>query len=228
MSDTLKEKTVYILKGIIVMLLFFNSNYIKLFFATILNIKIKNISNLNYLILTILSDVVLSFIFYLIYRKELKKDFNTFKNNFNKCFDSGLKYWLIGLSIMVIANILIAMFTPLSNSTNEKSVQSLIPTSPALMFIAAGIFAPIIEEITFRKTFQTIFKNKWTFALISFLVFGYIHVMNSNNPLELLYIVPYGSLGLVFALTDYETNTVFTSIMMHMIHNSMLIILSLL
>ncbi|MBD9098071.1 CPBP family intramembrane metalloprotease [bacterium] len=228
MSDTLKEKTVYILKGIIVMLLFFNSNYIKLFFATILNIKIKNISNLNYLILTILSDIVLSFIFYLIYRKELKKDFNTFKNNFNKCFDSGLKYWLIGLSIMVIANILIAMFTPLSNSTNEKSVQSLIPTSPALMFIAAGIFAPIIEEITFRKTFQTIFKNKWTFALISFLVFGYIHVMNSNNPLELLYIVPYGSLGLVFALTDYETNTVFTSIMMHMIHNSMLIILSLL
>lgn len=228
MSDTLKEKTVYILKGIIVMLLFFNSNYIKLFFATILNIKIKNISNLNYLILTILSDVVLSFIFYLIYRKELKKDFNTFKSNFNKCFDSGLKYWLIGLSIMVIANILIAMFTPLSNSTNEKSVQSLIPTSPALMFIAAGIFAPIIEEITFRKTFQTIFKNKWTFALISFLVFGYIHVMNSNNPLELLYIVPYGSLGLVFALTDYETNTVFTSIMMHMIHNSMLIILSLL
>ena len=228
MSDTLKEKTVYILKGIIVMLLFFNSNYIKLFFATILNIKIKNISNLNYLILTILSDIVLSFIFYLIYRKELKKDFNTFKNNFNKCFDSGLKYWLIGLSIMVIANILIAMFTPLSNSTNEKSVQSLIPTSPALMFMAAGIFAPIIEEITFRKTFQTIFKNKWTFALISFLVFGYIHVMNSNNPLELLYIVPYGSLGLVFALTDYETNTVFTSIMMHMIHNSMLIILSLL
>ena len=228
MSDTLKEKTVYILKGIIVMLLFFNSNYIKLFFATILNIKIKNISNLNYLILTILSDVVLSFIFYLIYRKELKKDFNTFKSNFNKCFDSGLKYWLIGLSIMVIANILIAMFTPLSNSTNEKSVQSLIPTSPALLFIAAGIFAPIIEEITFRKTFQTIFKNKWTFALISFLVFGYIHVMNSNNPLELLYIVPYGSLGLVFALTDYETNTVFTSIMMHMIHNSMLIILSLL
>ena len=228
MSDTLKEKTVYILKGIIVMLLFFNSNYIKLFFATILNIKIKNISNLNYLILTILSNIVLSFIFYLIYRKELKKDFNTFKGNFNKCFDSGLKYWLIGLSIMVIANILIAMFTPLSNSTNEKSVQSLIPTSPALMFIAAGIFAPIIEEITFRKTFQTIFKNKWTFALISFLVFGYIHVMNSNNPLELLYIVPYGSLGLVFALTDYETNTVFTSIMMHMIHNSMLIILSLL
>ena len=228
MSDTIKEKTVYILKGIIVMLLFFNSNYIKLFFAAILNIKIKNISNLNYLILTILSDIVLSFIFYLIYRKELKKDFNTFKNNFNKCFDSGLKYWLIGLSIMVIANILIAMFTPLSNSTNEKSVQSLIPTSPALMFIAAGIFAPIIEEITFRKTFQTIFKNKWTFALISFLVFGYIHVMNSNNPLELLYIVPYGSLGLVFALTDYETNTIFTSIMMHMIHNSMLIILSLL
>ena len=91
MSDTLKEKTVYILKGIIVMLLFFNSNYIKLFFATILNIKIKNISNLNYLILTILSDVVLSFIFYLIYRKELKKDFNTFKSNFNKCFYSGLK-----------------------------------------------------------------------------------------------------------------------------------------
>ena len=129
---------------------------------------------------------------------------------------------------MMIANILISMFTPLSNSTNEKTVQGLIPASPILMFIAAGLFAPILEEITFRKTFQTIFKKKWAFAIISFLVFGYIHVMNSNNPLELLYIIPYGSLGLVFALTDYETDTVFTSIMMHMIHNSILIILSLL
>ena len=129
---------------------------------------------------------------------------------------------------MMIANILISMFTPLSNSTNEKTVQSLIPASPILMFIAAGLFAPILEEITFRKTFQTIFKKKWAFAIISFLVFGYIHVMNSNNHLELLYIIPYGSLGLVFALADYETDTVFTSIMMHMIHNSILIILSLL
>lgn len=61
---------------------------------------------------------------------------------------------------MMIANILISMFTPLSNSTNEKTVQSLIPASPILMFIAAGLFAPILEEITFRKTFQTIFKKK--------------------------------------------------------------------
>ena len=43
---------------------------------------------------------------------------------------------------MMIANILISMFTPLSNSTNEKTVQSLIPASPILMFIAAGLFAP--------------------------------------------------------------------------------------
>lgn len=228
MSDTLREKVIYILKAIVIMLLFFGSSYIKVFFALILNINLKNISDLNFLILTILSDIVLFFIFYLIYRKELKKDFFTFKNNFSKCFDSGLKYWLVGLAIMMIANILISMFTPLSNSTNEKTVQSLIPASPILMFIAAGLFAPILEEITFRKTFQTIFKKKWIFAIISFLVFGYIHVMNSNNPLELLYIIPYGSLGLVFALTDYETNTVFTSIMMHMIHNSILIILSLL
>ena len=228
MSDTLKEKIIYIVKAISVILLFFASSYFKVFFAVILRIDLIHISDLNFLILTVLSDIVLFFMFYFIYRKDLKREFKRFKDNFAKCFDTGLKYWLIGLGIMMTSNIAISLFTSLSNSTNEQNVQSLIPASPILMFIAAGIFAPILEEITFRKTFQTIFKNKWVFAIISFLVFGYLHVMNSTNPLELLYIVPYGALGFVFALADYETDTVFTSIMMHMVHNSILICLSLL
>ena len=63
-------------------------------------------------------------------------------------------------------------------------------------------------------------------AIASGLIFGFLHVMGSSNPLEYLYIIPYGSLGFFFALTCYETNNIYPSICMHAIHNSALIILS--
>ena len=57
MSDTLKEKIIYIVKAISVILLFFASSYFKVFLAVILRIDLKHISDLNFLILTVLSDI---------------------------------------------------------------------------------------------------------------------------------------------------------------------------
>ena len=207
--------------------MFFLSGYLKGFLALFLGMDTNHITNQEFIILTILSDIILFFLFYLIYRKDLKKEFKTFKDKPLACLDCGLKYWFLGLVIMMITNILITAFTPLNNSTNETTVQSLIPVAPFLMFLTAGVFAPIIEEIAFRKTLKDIFNNKWVFAFCSFLLFGYIHVSGSlSNPFEFLYIIPYGALGYTFARAYSETDTVFTSILMHAIHNSILIILS--
>ncbi len=96
------------------------------------------------------------------------------------------------------------------------------------MLICAGILAPITEEITFRKAFKNVFKSKWIFVMISGLVFGILHVINFDlkTSLEILYILPYGILGASFAYMDYEINSTYPSIFMHMIHNTVLTALS--
>ena len=221
-----KEKKINIIKAFFVFVIFFLSGYIQGILALLFHINVKKITDLQTLILILLADLIILSLIILIYYKDLKKEWKIFRENFSTCFDTGLKYWLVGLFVMIVSNSLIAMFTNLGTSENESMVQSLIPASPILMIVVAGIFAPFIEEITFRKNIQNIFSNQWIAAIICFLLFGYIHVAGAKNPLEYLYIIPYGSLGFFFSLAYSKTKTVFTSTTMHMIHNIALILLS--
>jgi membrane protease YdiL (CAAX protease family) len=106
-------------------------------------------------------------------------------------------------------------------------VQEYIHTSKYLSILVIGIIAPIIEELTFRKAFRDIFKNDLAFILTSGLVFGALHVVLSFNSLwDLLYIIPYSSLGIAFAITYSKTNNIYSTIFMHIFHNTVLTILS--
>ncbi len=220
-----KEKTIKIIKACLVFVIFFLSGHIQGILALLLHINVKKITGFESILLTFLADIIIIFLIVLIYFEDLKKEWKNYKKNFSTCFDTGLKYWLIGLFIMIVSNILISNFTNLATSENETAVQSLISASPLFMILVAGILAPFVEEITFRKNFQEIFSNKWVAAIVSFLVFGFIHVAGAKNPLEYLYIIPYGALGFFFSLSYSETKTVFTSYTMHALHNSILIIL---
>ena len=95
------------------------------------------------------------------------------------------------------------------------------------MVIIAGFIAPFNEEIVFRKTLKDVFKNKWVFAFLSFLLFGGAHVIGEATTLiDYLYIIPYGALGGAFALAYHDTDTIFTSLTLHMVHNLVLSLLS--
>lgn len=213
------------LKSILVFLLFYFGSFFQLIPKWLFSIK--NPSPTVALLLSTFSNVMLGIILYLLYRKELKKEFKYFKNNFNECFDVGTRYWLIGLFVMMASNISINLIFNGNGATNEKLVQDMIKILPWVMLINTGIIGPFIEEITFRKAFKNIFYNKWVFVLTSGLIFGSLHVLTTfTNPSELLYIIPYSSLGIAFALMYSKTDTIFTPISMHMFHNIILTLLS--
>ena len=90
------------------------------------------------------------------------------------------------------------------------------------------IFAPINEEIIFRKSIQDCLKNKWVFIIVSGLIFGYLHVLGSESLYDFLYIIPYGSLGAAFAYLLSKTDNIYVTILMHLIHNGLLTIISIL
>lgn len=224
-----KERKIQIFKALFSFLLFYLRKYMQVIPIIIFRIDVKNPNELDSVLVNMFLNFLLVLCLFIIYRKELMIEFRKFKNNFKEYFDTGLRYWMVGLFLMIVANILITMFTPLTNSTNEISVQGLISTSPILMLVTAGILAPIVEEITFRKAIRAIIRSKWAFCFISGFIFGLLHVLGSASSLyEYLYIISYGSLGFFFAYSYQKTDTIFTSITMHMLHNSLLIIMSIL
>ena len=215
--------------GIIVFLLFYFSSYFQLIPIILLNWDIRSITESQNVMLSTFSNIVLLLILFLIFRKDIIKEWKKFKLNFLENIDTGIKYWLVGLAIMMGSNIIINILMNLGQAANEQAVQQMISALPWLMFINAGIIAPCTEELIFRKSFRKAFPNKWLFVLISALVFGSLHVVTSmTSPIELLYIIPYGALGGAFAYMYQKTDTIFTSIAMHMFHNSALILLSIL
>lgn len=216
-----------ILKLIFVFVIFFESYLFQYIPIILFKLDVRKLSNSTNVLLNTFSNIILLIIFYLLYRKELKAEFKKFKDNLFDNINTGFNYWLIGLFIMIVSNTLIAIFFKTGGAANEQAVQKMISSLPFVMLIDAGFIAPFNEEIVFRKSLKNVFKNKYVFCLLSFLIFGLAHVLgNTTSWVDYLYVIPYGALGGMFALAYHKTDTIFTSMTMHIFHNFILTALS--
>ena len=221
------KKKKILLRSVLTFLIFYYTPYLQYLFVYLFRMDVTKISNHTSVILSTVTSFITMVLLFIIYRKDLIKEFKIFKKNIPENFDIGLKYWLSGLAVMVISNLILSIVLKSGGAANENAVQTMISAFPLLMIIDAGIIAPFNEELVFRKSIKDMIKNKYLFAFISFLLFGGAHVMQSGLSLvQLLYIIPYGSLGAAFALAYYESDTVFTSMFIHMIHNIILVLAS--
>ncbi len=223
MKKTLKKYN-YLIKGIFAFILFFSSSFIQNILANIL--PFKQIKIKEAVIINCISSGIIVIILFILYRNDLKKEWKIFKDNLSDNLDIGFKYWIMGLFGMMISNIIISFVLKAGQANNEQTVQEMISALPYLVLISAGIFAPFNEEILFRKVFKDNIKYNTLFILISSLFFGYLHVAGASSLTQFLYIIPYSSLGVSFAIMYIKTDSVFTSMSMHMIHNLALTILS--
>ncbi len=228
MFENKNTKIMNITKTILVILLFwYGVYYIRMIPILLFKININSLTYNQQILLSLFSSFVLAIILFFIYRKELFAEFKKFKANFIENMDQGVKYWLLGLAIMMVSNLILTFVFKLGGANNENALQEMLKVSPYIMLINAGFLAPFNEEIVFRKSLKNVINNKWIFVLVSFLMFGGAHVIgNANSFLDYFYIVPYGALGGAFALAYYKTDTVFTSMTFHMIHNISLVLLS--
>lgn len=231
MIEKIKDKKYIkvILQSILVFLLFYYGRYFQVIPILLFDIDLENISATTSIYLSLFSNIVVLIILFLLYRKELQTEWKRFMKKPLFYLDISFRYWFLGLVVMACSNMILSFLLHAGGATNEKMVQGMITTLPLLMLFNAGIIAPIIEELTFRKAFRNILKKKWIFIFTSGFIFGALHVITSfSTPLELLYIIPYSSLGIAFAYIYSKTDTIFAPISMHMMHNLALILLSIL
>lgn len=171
-------------------------------------------------------------VFIIYYRKNIN-EFKDYIKNFKKHFKVSITYYIIGLIVMYLSNIIIVTFFSSANPNNDIAIKQLIDIYPIYMLFSTIIYAPIVEETIFRRCIKdviTSFGNnkitKYIFIIVSGLLFALMHVIGMvDTNMDYLYIIPYLSLGVAFAALYYKTDNLFTTIALHAFHNLVVILL---
>lgn len=165
--------------------------------------------------------VLLFLIISLFFLPKLIKDLKSFKKEY---LFIALKNWVYGFIVMIISNLYLIHFVG-NIAGNEATNRTLLSSYPIQAILIMSVFAPALEEIVFRLNIKNAINNKYIFMLVSGLLFGSMHVASFSSLKELLFLIPYGSLGFFFAKTNYETDNIFPSIISHSFHNTLSILL---
>lgn len=191
------------------------------------------ISNIAYLILYLITFGII----FLIIRKEIIKQFKEFLKKPKEIINKGLSCWGYGLLVMIVSNLFISSFVN-NISVNEQMARESLFEFPIYAIPVTILIGPFLEEIIFRFALRKSFNKKTVYALTSAFIFGLLHVLTAideytianllNHWKEFLFIIPYGSLGYFFAKAYYETDNIFSSIIPHVLHNSLSVALVLL
>ena len=208
------SKIYKIIKTIIVIVFFLTFNTIAVYTLQFLGLNFNNMNKNTLSITCILIEIVEILLLFFIYYNDMVHDLKDFKENFKKYLKFGLKWWAIGLILMYVSNIIVYLIT-LQGASNEEILQEQIIKLPLYMLFSSSITAPFTEEVVFRKSIRDVFSNNILFIVVSFLVFGGMHVLTSSSLIEVLYIIPYGIFGAIFAYMYVKTDNIFTSISIH-------------
>lgn len=173
---------------------------------------------------------ILSFIgIAIVYRKELIIDFTSIKEK--------KKFYLYYILIAAVAFVGISYLIDLifsnivSSSANQSTIETILRYGGAIpMIIATILFAPIVEELIYRKCIFSACKNKGVVFsyVISIIAFTLPHMLSTSSDVLtwLVQCIPYALCGGLLCLIYHKSNyNVYPVIIAHMLNNILAVIL---
>lgn len=182
----------------------------------LLNIDNKAIDNL---VFSLISLIILVFALFKT-KSKLKGQFEDFKNNWGKYLKTAFKWWAFGFIAMFVSNLIINFAILGGIAPNEEANREMLEVYPFYMVISTCIFAPITEELLFRLNFKESFKGRFKFVFMTSIIFAGMHLLSSTDLASLIYFFPYFALGTGLALAYYDTKNIYSSIAVHIFHNT--------
>jgi len=159
----------------------------------------------------------------LILRKDITNELKDNDTTIGKIISwSIIGIFLAYLAQFVAASIEMFVLNIEPGSENTADIMNVINASTIFLLIPA-IFAPILEELLFRKIiFGSLYKriNFFWAAILSSLAFGVIH-------LDLTHLLIYTGMGLVFSYLYVKTKTIIVPILVHMGMNTITVLMQL-
>lgn len=224
----MKEKLISILKLLFGILLFFIVGTITKNLLDIFNFNID--SEMRLILLQLISSIIIFVLLFLIYFKEIKKDFLVFNKNIKDKIIKIIKLFLVFLVVKYIVSFVTAIIMMLLKldmnsitSVNQELIETYIKRAQFLMAISTSLLAPIYEELLFRLGFKKVFGNNMLFVVISGTLFGLLHVFPLEDGISLtlgiVQSISYVSMGIFLAYVYKKYNNIYYSIGIHFLNN---------
>ena len=151
---------------------------------------------------------------------DLVNDMKDYFKNFKKYFPFVIKRYFIMLFFAFCAALIVILITKTNTSNNQALVNEMLKNKALYAFILSVIYAPLIEECVFRLNMKKFINNKTLFIIISGILFGIGHVINtSSSLLEFVPVIQYSTLGICLAKAYSDTNNIMVPISIHFIQN---------
>lgn len=176
-------------------------------------------------------DLIFACFAIIVFRKELKKQFNHLKEQDTMDF---IHQVLLGIPVLYgasfVGSLLSMVLTgDMSSSENQILIEEMMKQVPVIMIISVTVLAPILEELIFRLLLFTGFYKwgRWAGYLIAGGLFGFLHVYQpilQGNFMEILQIFPYLFMGLGLCFVYEKADNIFAPILCHAIMNGISVI----
>ena len=153
--------------------------------------------------------------------KYLSIDLLNFKNKLAK----NIIYLVFGGAILYLFSYLINLGLSklgVSMSNNQISIENmLILGSKVITFFSVIIFAPLVEELIYRKSIYSLSNNKVVYYIVSILAFSLPHMLSTTYDLKtfILGLIPYLFSGFILSLICDHTKNIYVSTLAHIINN---------
>ena len=180
----------------------------------------------NYLtqaIINVLSYGGMAVCFIIILKNYLLDDLSGFKKNILICIIITLSLILLIKLSEVLCGWFYGLFGESINGNNQNTVVEAIKENAVLMGFSTCLFAPIVEEIIYRKCIFSYFKKNVYGILASTLAFGLVHVIST---LDFIHILPYLFAGCLFSVAyALSKRNIYVTIIAHIACNTISFIL---
>ena len=175
----MSKDLIKLFKFYLIFLIWIVSGDVVKFIAKIINFDMTRIHNLA--IAEFFLSLVVFIIGFIIYKKEIKKDYKAIDKK--KIFIEVLRLLVCAYLIEIISGLVVMFIFSIigvepTGSVNNNVAIELLKSAPVLIGVGTVLLAPAYEEIIMRLGLNTIFKNKKVFIAVSGIIFGVMHVID--------------------------------------------------
>jgi len=125
-------------------------------------------------------------------------------------------------SASIIASIILNHLANGEQATNQEMLEEMFKDNffnKISLVIYSVLFAPLVEELLFRKSVNGLFRNPIVGLIISSLTFGLLHVVSGGDYIQIIY---YAALGFALGASYMiSRKNIFVPILLHMGFNAL-------
>jgi len=231
----MKRKLYEAIKLFVLLFIFFNIGKLLGFIFSAIGVDVAEFTIVDHAHIEIFVKAIIFLLIFLAYRDVYIDDWAKFREKLGYNLKKTGQLFLIFFAVKFGAGLVVAIFSQLFGieaiqSENQEVINSYVSAAPLLMFISAVFLAPFYEEGLFRLGFKKVFTNKYTFMIISGLVFGLVHIFPTDINLTTAAIqaIPYVAMGVVLAWIYVETKNFYHVTIVHLLNNLVSVIVILL